>query len=93
MATYKKGDDEVLDYAIDWSDILTDEGVTISTSTWIVPSGITKDSESNSTTATSIVVSGGTIGELYTLTNIITTSGVPIFERSINIIIVSNKYK
>lgn len=93
MATFKKGDDETLDYGIDWSDILTDEGVTISSSTWDVPAGLTEESNSSSSTGTSIVVSGGTVGELYTLTNIITTSGTPIFERSINIIIVSNKYK
>ncbi len=69
-----KDPDEVLDYVLDWSPrILAD---TIVTSTWIVPSGITKDSDSTTTTATTIWLSGGTIGTAYVLTNrIITADG------------------
>lgn len=93
MATYKKGDQEVLDYGIDWSEFLLNEGSTISTSTWIVPAGLTVISESSSGTATSLVVSGGTIGELYILVNEITTAASKTYERSIKVVIVENKFK
>ena len=61
------------------------QGATISTSTWSVPSGITKDSDNKNgvsigavdyavNTVTTIWLSGGTAGTVYTLTNTITTS-------------------
>lgn len=77
---YAKDPDEVLDYDFDWSAWLgTDE---IATSTWTVSSGLTKDSQSNSATATKVWVSGGTDGQTYTLTNTITTDGDRTAERT-----------
>jgi hypothetical protein len=68
-----KDPNAILDYSIDWSDWLdTDE---ISTSTWTVPTGITKTSESNTTTVATIWLSGGTAGTTYTLLDRITTTG------------------
>jgi hypothetical protein len=61
---------EILDYSINWSDWLGD--LTISTSAWSVPSGITKDVDSNTPTTTLIRLSGGTWGETYELSNAIT---------------------
>lgn len=74
---------EVLDYVFNW----TTEGYltgseTISSSSWTVASGLTKDSESNTTTTTTVWVSGGTAGEAYKLTNRITTSTTREAERS-----------
>jgi len=46
MTRFLKDPDAVLDYGFDWSDWLAD-GETISTSTWTVETGITKDSDSN----------------------------------------------
>lgn len=60
---------EVLDYSIDWSDWLGD--LTIATSTWSVPSGITNDADGDTDTTTSIRLSGGTWGETYDITNTI----------------------
>lgn len=75
IATYDKDPEAKLDYSIDWSDWL-ETGDEISTSTWTVPSGITKDSDSKSTQITTIWLSGGTDGEDYDLTNhIVTTDG------------------
>ena len=70
----------VIDYGIDWNDSTVGPwlatGETISTSTWIVPTGLVSDSETNTTTATAIFLSGGTIDVTYTLTNrIVTTDG------------------
>lgn len=66
--------DSVLDYGFDWSDWLA-EGETISESTWIVPTGLSEESSSNTDTATTIWLSGGTANQTYQLTNRIETSG------------------
>ena len=60
-------------FAIDWSPDLG--SATVSTSTWAVSDGVTQDAESETTTTTTIRVSGGTDGGIYILTNTITTSG------------------
>jgi hypothetical protein len=51
-----KDPDAVVDYRIDWSDRLN--GDTIAISTWTVPSGITKDSDTHDNTTTTIWLSG-----------------------------------
>jgi len=73
MQTYLKDPEAVLDYGFDWSDWLAD-GETISTSSWTVENGITKDSDSKTTTVTTIWLSGGSAGTTYTLTNHIVSS-------------------
>jgi len=79
---FSKDPNEVLDYQIDWEDWLNTD--TILTSSWsISPTGLTEDSDSNSDTTATIWVSGGTEGEIYTLTNQITTDGGRTAERSI----------
>ena len=69
-----KDDTEVLDYKVDWADWLTAD--TIASSSWVIPSGITKDFDSFDDDFTTVWFSGGTIGETYTLTNtIVSTAG------------------
>lgn len=68
---------EVLTYSIDWSDwlgTLTASPLTIASSTWSIPAGITNDSDTNTTNTTLITLSGGTWGETYELSNTITAS-------------------
>lgn len=78
-----KDTDEVLDYEIDWSSrLLTD---TIQSSTWIVPSGITKNSDSTTSTVTKIWLSGGTTGETYVLTNRVQTAAGRTMDQSVKI--------
>ena len=72
-----KDPDEVIDYTVDWeaeSWLATSE--TISTSTWSVsPSGtLTVDSDSNDTTTATVMLSAGTVGITYRVTNEITTN-------------------
>lgn len=83
--SFPKDPDAILDYSIDWETWL--DGDTISTSTWIVPTGITKDSDTYSTTATVIWLSGGTAGSSYSLTNRITTAGGRTEDRTIEILV------
>lgn len=80
-----KDPNAVLDYEIDWSLWL---GVgSISSSVWFVPDGITKDSESNTTTTTTIWLSGGAVGVAYLLTNRIVTAGGRTDDRTIEIFV------
>lgn len=88
MSEFIKDPDAVLDYTVDWATWLGTD--TISTSSWpVIPAGITKDSDTNSTTIATIWLSGGTIGETYQLTNRIVTAGGRTDDRTITINIVS----
>ncbi len=83
MRTYTKDPNAVLEYTNNWADWL---GVdTIATSAWTVPTGITKDSDSSSSTATTIWLSGGSAGTKYSLTNRITTAAGRTEDRTIRI--------
>jgi len=84
-STFAKDPDATLDYMIDWSDWLDSD--TISTSIWTVPSGITKDSDTNSTTTATIWLSGGTAGQSYKLVNRIVTACGRTDDRTIRIIV------
>lgn len=68
-----KDPDEVLNYGFIWAAELA-EGDTILSSTWIVPSGITKVSDGNDDDRTVIKISGGTEGDTYEFTNRIVTT-------------------
>lgn len=78
-----KDPDELLDYVIDWTDRL--QGDAIASSTWDVPVGITRTTDSftnNGTvggktgrTFTTLWLSGGTVGASYVFTNHIVTTG------------------
>ena len=82
-----KDPDAVLDYEMDWSAWLGTD--TITASTWIVPAGITKNSDTKSTTATAITLSGGAEGVTYTLTNRIVTAGGRTQDQSVVIAVAS----
>jgi len=86
-----KDPDDVLDYLIDWygtaespGPLLSDSD-TVTASAWTVPAGITKDSDSFTTTTTTIWLSGGTAGETYILTNHITTAGGRQMDQSVKL--------
>jgi hypothetical protein len=81
-----KDPDEVLDYGLEWSDVLED-GETISTSSWTATAGITLGTSgatapSISSTQTLCWLSGGTAGSIYTITNRIVTSESRTYDRS-----------
>lgn len=76
-----KDPEAVLRYSFDWSDWL-ESGVTISTRTVTVQSGLTKDSDEISGTGVNVVVSGGTANRDYLAECLITTSDGQTDERS-----------
>ena len=45
-----------------------------------MPSGITKDTDSNTTTTTTIRLSGGTVGQKYDLINRVTLSSTEVYD-------------
>lgn len=69
---FTKEPTEVSTFSIDWSDWLG--SLTISSSTWSVPAGLTNDDDTNTSTTTLITLSGGTWGATYELANTITAS-------------------
>jgi hypothetical protein len=78
---YIKDPNATLDYVVNWATYL---GVdTISSDSWIVPSGITSVTETNTTTTSTIWLSGGTVGTKYALTNRIVTLGGRTDDRTI----------
>jgi hypothetical protein len=89
MSTYIKDPSELLDYVLNWNDgwLATSPAETILTSSWSVTSGITKATESNTTTTATVWLSGGTHGQEYLATNTVTTSAGRTGERSIKILV------
>lgn len=75
------------DYTVNWTTWLGDD--TISASAWTVPSGLTQStpSPSNTATAATIWISGGTHGQEYLLMNQITTAAGRINQQSIKILV------
>ena len=72
MTVLYKNPESVLSYGHDASTWLG--SATIASSAWAAEIGITIDSESNGDTATNVVLSGGSAGTAYTLSNTITDS-------------------
>lgn len=79
-----KDPDAYLDWRWDWTDWL-DAGETISSSVMTVSAGLVKESESASLSSTTVWLSGGTTGTVYSVANRITTSAGRIDERTITI--------
>jgi hypothetical protein len=73
MREFLKDPDAVLDYVFDWSSWLA-TSETITTSVITVETGLTKASESSTTTTAKVWLSGGTEGERYKITSRITTN-------------------
>ena len=78
--TFTKDPNAVLDYSVDWTKWLA--GDEIVTSDWTVPSGLTKVSDTKTTTKTTAWLSGGAAAQSYTVTNRITTTGGRTEDRS-----------
>lgn len=81
--TWTKDPDATLSYTVDWSDWLVG-GDTISSVAWDVPTGITEDSTSETTTTATITLSGGSANADYDVGCKITTAAGLIDERTIH---------
>ena len=94
MTAYVKDPDATLDYGFDWNRSATSAAAgsgylaaaeTITTSTWVVASGLTQSNASNTPTTTTIWLSGGTDGTDYLVTNRIVTSAGRTDDRSFTV--------
>jgi hypothetical protein len=85
IAAYVKDPDATLDYQIDWATWLGDD--TIVTSTWIVPSGLTEEDSLSTTTTATVWLSGGTVGQVYLVTNRVTTVEGRTDDRTIRVVV------
>ena len=81
MNTYTKDPGATLDYTVDFTAWLGTD--TIATASVTTPPGLTEASESNTTTKVTVWLSGGTVGQSYTVTCRITTVAGRIDERSL----------
>lgn len=66
---------ETLDYVIDWTARLNGDTIASSTVTLAVPAGMTKQSDTHSSTSVTVWLSGGTAGLTGSLVNTVTTAG------------------
>lgn len=83
-ATWLKEPASLLDWVVDWSPYLAD-GETITAHTVTPEAGITLDSSSATNTAVTVWLDGGTLGETYTVTVQVTTSGGRTDRRSFTV--------
>jgi hypothetical protein len=83
LRTFLKDPSAVLDYSFDWTtDGWIGSDTITGTPTWTVPAGLTKDSQSNTTTVATAVISGGTHGTDYDVACKITTAAGRTDERT-----------
>jgi len=81
--SFTKDPNAVLDYQIDWSTWLGTD--TISSATWTVATGLTKTTDSKTTTTTTVWLSGGTVGTTYSVACRIVTAGGRTDDRTVQI--------
>lgn len=86
MRTWEKDPQAVLDWKYDWVNWMA-AGETISgtPTITITPSGLTKDSQANTTTSVTVWLSSGTLGVTYRVACRIVTSQGRTDERTIGI--------
>lgn len=84
-----KDPNAVKDFALDVTEWLAGDTIT-GTPTWTVPSGITKDSQSNTTTTATVWLSGGTEGTTYELVCRIVTTGGRTEDFSLSVLVRSS---
>ena len=87
----EKSNSGVLSYVLDYTDWLGTD--TISTSSWAISSisgdstPLAADSNSKTTTKTTVVLSAGTVGKIYTATNTIVTAGSLTEKRHFRVVV------
>jgi hypothetical protein len=87
IAEFRKDPDAYLDFPMDWNAWLTDGRETVSTAVWTVPTGLTLGTETLADNVAVAWISGGTAGEVYTVSCKVTSSSGRIDERSIVIVV------
>lgn len=74
---YRHDPNAVLDYSVDWATWLR-SGDTVSSATWIIPSGLTEAPQGHAISGAlaTVWLQGGTVGETYKVTcRVVTAQG------------------
>ena len=90
LKEFEKDPDATLDYVIDWGlsgDSWLASGDELSTSTWLLETGISTTADSNTTSKATVWINGGEHGKSYCATNTITTANGRGTDRSIVILV------
>lgn len=87
QALEPKDPQDVLDYPVDWADVLALDGDTIQGVVWTFPAGLSKQSEAINGTRSVVWISGGTDGEAYEIGCRMTTGGGRIYDRTFSIVV------
>ena len=82
---FDKDPDDVVDYGFDYVNWLETGEEISGTPTWTVPSGLTKASQTNTTTTATAFFSGGTVGRTYLVSCKISTTASRTLERSFRV--------
>lgn len=77
-----------IDLEMDWSEWLDGDDV-IASSSFTVPDGLTKDSESNTSTSAMVTISGGLVNVDYVVINTITTVARKTESKAIRVMVSS----
>ncbi|WP_069276922.1 hypothetical protein [Bradyrhizobium elkanii] len=94
-----KAPEEAADYGFDWTDVLLSpvelasraagEKVApsdgIKNSSYVLPPGIVASASSNTATATTVTLTGGVEGAIYSIVNRVDTAGGRFFERTVKL--------
>ncbi len=83
IVAYNKDPDAVSDYTFNWANWLGDDQIV--TSTWTVPAGVNNVGATNSTSTSTIWLSGGVAGTAYSVYCEITTVGGRTDKRTMKI--------
>lgn len=83
MTIYRKDPNATLDYTVDWAEWLAPIADTIASVVWVPSAGLVVVSASNTETAATAFVSGGTVNAQESLTCRITTAGGRTDDRTI----------
>ena len=77
---------DITNWTADYAAEMTALSDTLATASWVLPSGITEVAESNTTTTSSVKISGGTAGQKYDCVNTVTTTtSGETFERTVQL--------
>lgn len=85
ITQYYKDPQAKLDYTVDWAAWLGTD--TIAASAWTIDTGLTKVTDTRTSTTATVWLMGGTTGAVYRATCQITTANGRIDERSILIVV------
>ena len=89
----EKDPEATLDYTLNWADWLTSSSTTITGSTWSVSADasdtdpVTISGNSYNTLISTVTLTGGTVNEVYTIYNTITTAGGNTERRNFRVIV------